>query len=52
MNVGIDNSTADYIGILESDDIAKPEIFNNLYNLISEYDCDFVKGIKIINKNF
>ncbi|MBO6273444.1 glycosyltransferase family 2 protein [bacterium] len=44
MNVGIDHAIADYIGILESDDIAQPEMFNDLYSLITEYDCDFVKA--------
>ncbi|MBR1680398.1 glycosyltransferase [bacterium] len=44
MNVGIENASADYIGILESDDISKPEMFNDLYSLITEYDCDFVKS--------
>lgn len=44
MNVGIDHATADYIGILEPDDIAKPEMFNDLYSLITKYDCDFVKA--------
>ena len=44
MNIGIENATAPYIGILESDDIAKSEMFNDLYSLITEYDCDFVKS--------
>ncbi len=44
MNVGIDNATSDYIGILESDDVARPEMFFELYNFITEYECDLVKS--------
>ncbi|MBP3846436.1 glycosyltransferase family 2 protein [bacterium] len=44
MNIGIKNATAPYIGIIESDDFTKLEMFDDLYNLITEYDCDFVKS--------
>ena len=44
VNLGIKNATADYVGIVESDDFVKPEMFSDLYNLITEYNCDFVKS--------
>ena len=44
MNMGIDAANSEYIGILESDDVAKPEMFENLYNLITKYNCDVVKS--------
>lgn len=44
MNMGIDAANSEYIGILESDDVAKPELFENLYNLITKYNCDVVKS--------
>lgn len=44
MNMGIDAANSEYIGIIESDDVAKPEMFENLYNLITKYNCDVVKS--------
>ena len=44
MNLGINNASSDYIGFLESDDIADVHMFEDLYNLITTNDCDFVKS--------
>ena len=44
MNIGLAASNAEYIGILESDDIAKPNMFEFLYNLAVKYDCEVVKS--------
>lgn len=44
MNVGLDNATGDYIGILEPDDFVKNTMYENLYNLASENDLDMVKS--------
>lgn len=44
MNTGINAASSDYIGILESDDFAKPEMLEELYDLITQNDCDFVKS--------
>lgn len=44
MNIGIDAATSDYIGIVESDDFIKPEMYEELYKLVIKNDCDFVKS--------
>lgn len=44
MNIGLDNATGEYIGIVEPDDVAKPEMFEDLYSLITKYNCDVVKS--------
>ena len=44
MNVGLANSTGEYIGIVESDDFASHNMFEELYNLAKESDCDMVKS--------
>lgn len=44
MNMGLEAATADYIGIVESDDIAKPEMFEELYNLITKNECEIAKS--------
>ena len=43
-NLGIEKATGGYIGFVESDDVARPEMFEDLYSLITEYDCDLVKS--------
>lgn len=44
MNIGLDSATGEYIGIVESDDFAAPEIFEDLYNIARENDADVVKS--------
>lgn len=44
MNMGLKAATSDYIGIVESDDIAKPEMFEELYNLITKNECEIAKS--------
>ena len=44
INIGLDNATGEYIGIIESDDYAEPNMFENLYNLAKENDADIVKS--------
>jgi glycosyltransferase involved in cell wall biosynthesis len=44
MNVGLDNATGEYIGIVEPDDYIEPDMFEILYNQAKESDVDFVKG--------
>lgn len=44
MNVGIDAAKGEYIGIVESDDFIKPDMYENLYKLIVKNNCDFVKS--------
>ena len=44
MNMGLEAATGEYIGIIESDDFTKPTMFEDLYALAKEYDCDVVKS--------
>lgn len=44
LNVGIDSATADYIGIVESDDFIEPKMYEDLYAIITKNDCDVVKS--------
>lgn len=45
MNLGIENATGEYIGILESDDYVDPEAYERYYSLAKEFDnLDFVRS--------
>ena len=44
MNLGLKVATGEYIGIVESDDFVKPEMFEDLYNLAAKQDADIVKS--------
>ena len=43
-NIGMVYATAQYIGFVESDDWAEPDMFENLYNIAAEHDADVVKS--------
>ena len=44
MNIGMDMAQGEYIGILESDDYVKLDMYEELYNIAEETEVDFVKG--------
>ena len=44
MNVGIDNATGEYIGIVESDDWILSDMYETLYNKAKEHDLDFIQS--------
>ena len=44
MNLGMDASTGKYIGIVETDDYVRPEMFKNLYEIAEINNLDFVKA--------
>lgn len=44
MNVGIDHATGEYIGIVETDDLAKPEMYETLYHIAAEKELDVIKA--------
>ena len=44
MNVALDHATGEYIGILETDDWAEPDMFERLYQQAAEFDADVVKS--------
>ena len=51
MNRGFDMACGEYIGIVESDDYADPEMFERLYATAKENELDVVKYAKAIIKN-
>jgi glycosyltransferase involved in cell wall biosynthesis len=44
MNVGLDNAAGEYIGIVESDDFVKHDMYETLYRIAAEYDLDLIKA--------
>ena len=44
MNRGFDMAEGEYIGIVESDDYADPEMFEEMYNVDSSNQLDVVKS--------
>lgn len=40
-NFGIENSSGDYIGFVDSDDYIQPQMYEFLYKAIMENNCDF-----------
>lgn len=44
MNKGLDLARGEYIGIVESDDFASPEMFERLFRLAKDNDADVVKS--------
>lgn len=44
MNTGLDKARGEYIGIVESDDWAEPNMFEDLYNLASSNKAEAVKS--------
>lgn len=44
MNMGFDLASGEYIGIVESDDYADPEMFETLYRIASQNKLDVVKS--------
>lgn len=44
MNVGLQNATGEYIGIIETDDFAELDMFENLYDTAKKNSADVVKS--------
>lgn len=44
MNRGLDEARGEYIGIVESDDFASPNMFEKMYKFASRHNCDLVKS--------
>lgn len=44
MNVGLDNATGEYIGIVEPDDYVETNMYEELYEIAIEKDVDIVKA--------
>lgn len=40
-NFGIENSSGDYIGFVDSDDFIQPQMYEFLYKAVTENSCDF-----------
>lgn len=44
MNVALDMAKGEYVGIVETDDFASPDMFEKLYLIAKEHDADVVKS--------
>lgn len=44
MNMGLNAASGEYIGIIESDDFADKNMYEDLYKIAKEFDADIVKG--------
>lgn len=44
MNIGLGMARGEYIGIVESDDFAEPDMFEQLYAFAKRHDADAVKS--------
>jgi len=44
MNIGFDAAEGEYLGIVESDDYADPDMFEKLYDLAKKHDLDVAKS--------
>ena len=44
MNVGLDNATGEYIGIVEPDDYIEANMYEDLYKIAQKFDSDIVKS--------
>ncbi|MBZ7967953.1 glycosyltransferase family 2 protein, partial [Campylobacter sp. RM9756] len=44
MNLGIREAKGEYLGIVESDDYIRKDMYENLYNIANKKKCDIVKG--------
>lgn len=44
LNKGMECARGEYIGIVESDDFIEPNMFEDLYNIAKQNDCDIVKS--------
>lgn len=44
MNIGLDNATGEYIGIVEPDDYIALDMYESLYNIAKEKDLDLIKA--------
>lgn len=53
MNMGIDAASGEYIGIVETDDYVRPEMYEILYNMAKEKNVDFIKSdfYRFVRKN-
>lgn len=49
-NAGIDRASGDYIGFLDSDDWAEPDMYENLYNALKTHDGANV--VQIMSRDF
>lgn len=44
MNMGLEKARGEYIGIVESDDYAEPTMFEVLYSIAQQNNCDIARG--------
>ncbi len=44
VNLGISHAQGEYIGIVESDDFIKPKMYETLYKVATQTNCDIIKS--------
>lgn len=44
VNLGLDNAKGDYIGIVETDDFIRPDMYEILYNTAVQNNLEYIKG--------
>lgn len=44
VNMGLDMTKGEYVAILETDDYVDPKMYERLYRVAVQYDCDYVKS--------
>lgn len=44
MNLGISMAAGEYVGVVETDDLIEPDMFETLYSLAANSQADYVKG--------
>ena len=44
MNMGIDNVTGEYFGLVDSDDVIAADMYECLYKTVTDHDLDFVRS--------
>lgn len=44
VNLGVSAATGEYIGIVDTDDRIRPDMYESLYSVASQEDADYVKG--------
>lgn len=44
VNLGLENAKGDYIGIVETDDLIRPAMYETLYHMAVQNDLEYIKG--------
>ena len=48
-NIGLEMATGKYIGFADADDLADPEMYRIMYDLVNRYDADMAIGNAMVH---